>query len=242
MNRSQRVRYEMLLRVRDFGATYADRFPESSGAARAFAEVARLTAMIQEMDAKRIVAVREGQRARVDQRKLMLNRMKAIVRTSRAIRSATGSRLRLAMPNRRSDTTMVLAARAFLHETEPYQDQLEGFGLPAAYLTELRSTADVFEAALKARRAGRSGVAFARAAITAALGEGADLARTLDVIVHNLIGHDPAAMAAWTRDRRLVTWRGDAPATVATEPASAGGPAPVAVPAPPTVEPLRRAS
>ena len=47
MTRMERTRYEMLLRVRDFGRRYQSRFPESSDGAQAFATVARAVAEIE---------------------------------------------------------------------------------------------------------------------------------------------------------------------------------------------------
>lgn len=68
---------------------------------------------------------------------------------------------------------------------------------------------EAFATALRDGRTGRSNVAFTQATITAALSEGAKVAAVLDVIVLNLFEDDPAVMAAWTRDRRIVHWRAD---------------------------------
>lgn len=209
MTRSERVRYEMLQRVSDFGTTHKDRFPELSNGARAFADIARIVLTIETNVAEKAVTVRETRRARSDRRQRILRGMKAIVRSSAAIRSETSGWVRLKMPVKRSDSALVNAARAFLQEVEPYQEQLAGLGLPADFFTELRSTVEAFAAALSDGRTGRSNVAFTQATITAALAEGARVASVLDVIVLNLFEDDPAVMAAWTRDRRIVHWRAD---------------------------------
>jgi hypothetical protein len=158
MTRNERVRLEMLQRVRDFGTTHKDRFPESSNGARGFADLARIVATIEGQAARKIVAVREGRRVKADRRKLILDRMKTIVRTSTAIRTDSGGWLSLRMPKQTSDTAIITAARAFLGELEAYQEQLVGLGLSAGYLTELGTTVDGFEEALKERRTGRSAV------------------------------------------------------------------------------------
>ena len=68
-----------------------------------------------------------------------------------------------------------------------------------------KATIDAFEASLTDRRAGRYGVSAAHASIKAALAEGFDAIRTLDVVVANSLKGDPALMPAWLRCRRIVT-------------------------------------
>lgn len=205
MTRSEERRYEMLLRLRDFGIAHQDRFPESSAGARAFAIIARITADIDSHLTAKAVAVREGRRVKMDRRHLMIDRMKVIIRTSKGVRTESGTPLRLRMPDRTSDIAILTAARGFLREVEPYQAQLLDFGFPEGYLAELRQTTDVFAEALAERRSGRSATAGLRAGIRALLVEGAGVARKLDIIVTNALGTDLMAMASWARDRKLVT-------------------------------------
>lgn len=252
MTRMERTRYEMLLRVRDFGSRYQSRFPESSDGAQAFATVARAVAEIEAHDTNRMVVLHQAQRSKAERRKTMLQRMQTIVRTSRGIRTALGTPLRLTMPDRTSDVAVVRSARAFLQEAEPYQDQMVRLGLPATYFAELRDAADAFDAALTDRRAGRSGIAGAQAGIKAALTQGTEAARTLDIIVANTLGADPIVMAAWERDRRLVDWRAKphadasdaqpAPETAPADVPAASPPPDAAIPAAQPDAPLRRAS
>ena len=172
MTRKERVRYEALLRIRDFVAARQDRFPESSSGRVAFATVASAVAQIEEHTAAKLVAVRESHRDRIARRQLILDRMASIARTSRGVTLPSGATLRLRMPTRKSDVATITSARAFLWEAEPHQDQLVKLGLPATYLTELRDATEAFDEALKEGRAGRSGVAAAQAGITAALADG----------------------------------------------------------------------
>ena len=239
MTRTEQVRYEMLLRVRDFGANHRDRFPESSHGAQLFATVAGIVAEIDAHATNRVVALREARRVKADRRKAMLDRMQTIARTSRGIRTESGTRLRLRMPDRTSDIAIVRGARAFVKEAEPYQDQLVPLGLPASYFSELREAADAFEAALTERRTGRSGLAGAQAGITDALTRGSDAARLLDIIVANTMGQDPVASAAWERDRKLVDGRRKRTTAPGAEPTMAvpAVEAPVV-----SADPLRRAS
>jgi hypothetical protein len=252
MTRKERTRYEMLLRVRDFGTRNQNRFPESSDGAEAFATVARAVADIDAQATNKVVVLHEARRSKAERRKTMLQRMRTIARTSRGIHTPLGTPLRLTMPTRTSDVAVVRGARTFLQEAEPYQDQMVRLGLPATYFAELRDAADAFEAALTERRAGRSGIAGAQAGIKAALTQGTDAARTLDIIVANTFGADPIVMAAWERDRRLVDGRAnphagpnDAPAAADNPPADAppaSASADAATPAAQPEEVLRKAS
>jgi hypothetical protein len=242
MTRTQRVRYEALLRIRDFGAAHQDRFPSSSSGHAAFAAVADAVADIDEHAAAKLVAVREGRRDRIARRKLILDRMAAISRTSRAVTLPAGVPLRLAMPRRRSDVTIATSARAFLREAEAHQDQLVNLGLSSTCLSELRAATDAFDEALKEARAGRSAVAAMQAGIAAALASGLAAARTLDIIVPNAMADDATELAAWHRDRKVIEGRGrTAPPAPLADPQTAEA----SVPHPPVdtpIPPLAKAS
>lgn len=242
MTRTDRIRYEMLLRVRDFGNTHKELFPEPLSGHQAFATVARV---IDEIDAHvtaRAIAAGETRKDQAARRQVILARMQSIARTSRRVTQASGALMRLRMPRKQADTALVADARLFLTRAEACHDQFVSLGLPASCLTDLRAALDAFEAAMTDRRLGRAGVASAQAAIEASLTEGSNAARTLDVVVANTVNDDPALLAAWERDRRLVTGRSkhDAP----EPPAPATTPASTATPpdAAPPVDPLRKAS
>jgi hypothetical protein len=237
----------MLLRIRDFGAAHRERFPESSGGGQALAIVAKAVAEIEAHAAAKLVHVREAHRERSARRTIILDRMKAIARTSRGVRTASGALLELPMPRRRSDVAVVTAARAFLREVEPHEDQLVSLGLPPTCLAELRQAAEAFDAALAQGRAGRSGVAAGQAGIVAAIAAGTGAARILDIVVPNTMGQDPVLMAAWARGRRIVegktTTEAEPPEPVrATTPAPVAGDATPADAVPAPADPLRRAS
>ena len=249
MTRHERVRYEMLLRVRDFGTTHRGLFPESSSGHKAFATVTRAVEQIDTHNTARDVAVRESHVNKTARRKVILDRMRRIARTSTSVAVESGALLQLKMPKRSSDVAVSAAARTFLTQAEAYHDQFVALGLPATCLTDLREALDAFEAAMTDRRLGRAGVAAAQAGIKAALTTGANAARTLDVVVLNTVGHDPSLVAAWQRDRRIVEGTTKAtpssdtatPEVVTAPAAPAAGETTSEEPAAP-VDPLRRAS
>jgi hypothetical protein len=195
----------MLLRVRDFGKTHPTVFPESSSSAhRALAAVTSAIDEIETHETARKIAARDTRRDQAARRAIILDRMRAIVRTSKRIVVDSGASLGLVMPRRVGDTAIAEAARRFAMLAEDYQAQFVSLGLPPSCLSDLRAAMTAFEAALSDRRVGRSGIAADAAANKAALAAGSDAARTLDVVVRNTAGQDGALLAAWNRDRRLV--------------------------------------
>jgi hypothetical protein len=230
MTRYERVRYEKLLRVRDFGKTHAAIFSESSSGQQALATVARVIEEIDALTTARLIAAEDSGKAKAARRKVILDRMQAIVRTSRRVTESSGSRMRLRMPRQIADVAVASAARRFLTTAEAHHDQFVRLGLPATCLTELREVLATFEAAMEDRRIGRQGVASAKADIKVALATGADAASELDVIVRNAAANDAGVLAAWERDVRIVDWlrrrNGTAAAAASVTPASSTAPPP----------------
>ena len=227
MTKSERVRYEMLLRVRDFGNEHHELFPELSAGGQAFAQVAQATARIGAHATRKPLTAADGREAIVASRALLLERLRLVVRTARGIRKAEGVNANpLRMTRRVSDDVRIQTARRFLDVAEErrddglVRDQLVRLGLPVTCLAELRQAADDLEAALSARRGGRRGVASAQAGIASALADGLAAVHTLDIVVPNAVESNPEVFAAWKRDRRVVERRSkatDAPDVVTGE-------------------------
>lgn len=240
---AQLVRFEMLSRVRDFGAAHQSRFPESSPGRVAFAAIAAAIAQLETLAAARLIAVREARRDRRTRRAAVLEKMKVIAHTSRGVITASGAPLRLRMPQRRSDVFVLTTARAFLGEAEPRREQLVTLGLPPTCLAELEQATEAFADTLADRREGRATVAAAAAGMDLAFDQAFAALRTLDIVVPNATAGDPVAWATWTRARKVIEGRGRRLSAVegaSTRPAGApnAGPqeAAVAVDVPPTAQ------
>lgn len=205
MTRFQRVRYEMFLRVRDFGITHRDLFPESSRGGQSFAKVAQATLLLETHSVARLLAAHDGRRGKVAARAVVRRWMLSIARTARDVaRTTSGGNRRLRMPHRTADVALLTSARLFLDDGAPISDAFIELGLPNNWITEFRAAVDAFEEQLKGRRAGRYGVAAANAGIKAALKEGFGAIHTLDVIIANTLTNDPVLLAVWARGRRIV--------------------------------------
>ncbi len=225
----------MFLRVDDFVAKHSDRFPRSSTGGQMLARLARAIAQIEAQDSARFTAVAEGRHGTAA-RAAVKEWMRTIARTSRDVsrRQATRS-VPLRMPSKVNDEALLAAARAFLDRGTRESEAFVQLGLDANWHDAFRAALDTFEGSLKDRRSGRYGASAAHASIKAALADGTDAIRTLDVVVANTLKGDPVLTPVWQRCRRIVT-------TEAAQPdASPANTAP-SVPASQTDDALKQAS
>jgi hypothetical protein len=210
-----------LARICGFWTSNAAAFPESSKGGKTFARVAKAVAEIDANVIAKQLAAHEGRRAKSAARTAVRRWMIAIARSARDLTFATPALEKtLRMPAGRSEVALLGAAGTFLEAAGRVETQLIDLGLPTNFLTQFREAVATFEQQLGRRREGRGAVAQAQQALRAAFTDGMNAARTLDVIVTNTLGHDPALLARWQRDRRLVDGRKARAAVMTTAPSS----------------------
>lgn len=208
MDKSQRVRYEMLQRVSEFGTVHRDLFPEFSVGGQAFARVNRAVEQIETHSVSKLLAAKEGLRAKAGGRAAVTRWMKVIARTARGVlRGQPKAANKFQLPTRSSDNALLTTARAFFKEAQPIEDELIRHGLPATFLNDLREEADAFDVAIKGRHGGRAEVAAGQAGIRDALADGREAVQVLDGIVANALENDAVKFAAWLRNRRVIDGR-----------------------------------
>ena len=152
MNKNQRLRYEMFLRVRDFGHVHRDRFPESSTAGKAFAAA---VAGLEAHAMAGLLTAEEGRTARDAARDALVDRLTAIARTARVIaRALPGADAVFRMPAERSDTSLLTTARAFISEGQAVKNRFVPLGTPDDFLTGLQKVVDTYDQAIGGRRGG----------------------------------------------------------------------------------------
>ena len=204
MKTIERKKYEMLVRLRDFGEAHLDLFPESSFAQEHFAAVDAAVKALSQHAVSKMLTAREGKRNKVMAHDALLTRLEAISDTARAIGQDTpGLEDKFHVPEHLTDQALVTAGRAFARDAEGFAGQFIGHAMPATFIADLNGLVDGFEQAIHARQAGKDGQTAARASIEAALASAFVAVQKLDAIVANHVPGDPVTMAVWRGDRRV---------------------------------------
>jgi hypothetical protein len=235
----------MLQRVREFGNSHRQLFPESSVGGQTLNVVARAVAEVEANLIAKTQVREDGKAAKLAARSAVYQRLLDIARTARGM-ARTNPELAntFRVPNVRSDSSLLATARAFVVEAEKVKDTLVSLNLPPTSIDELGTAADAFEQAARGRLAGRSGLTAARAGVAAAIEDGLNAVRLLDVVITNALKGDPKLAAAWKRDKKVERRPRTAPAAPdpAATPAPAAPSTPDAAPAPAVAESLPKAS
>jgi hypothetical protein len=215
-------RYEMLVRVHEFGEARPERFPADGAGARAFATVAAAVLQLREHAVSEQLAARNGAAAKARAREALSAELDTVSRTARVLSSDTpGVGEAFRRQKDQPDQALLTAGRAFAQQAAAFRSQFVRHGLPDTFIEDLTSRVEAFAQAIRHHEAGRTGQAAARVRIEAALASGCGAVRTLEVIMANQLGADAATIAAWARARRVEYPRRSkraAPAPVASPP------------------------
>src|SRR5215472_11497712 len=126
MNMPDIRRYEMLVRVKEFGVAHADLFPTASVGAGLFEEVATAVDKVTQCgvtQSHRTVASNPSSDKAATRDALHASMVK-IRRTAIAMkRSTPGLDGKFVLPRSHSDQRLLLAARGFLQDATPLRDQ-----------------------------------------------------------------------------------------------------------------------
>lgn len=203
MTKEQRFKYEMLVRVRDYGAAHQHLLPSSSSAGERFAQVTAAVAAIDEHLKDRIVAMADARRVKATTRAAVFDYMKAIALAARRLTEPDAQPSRFRMPRRRSLKVEVSTARVFLAEAALRQDEFVRYGLPPTFISEFQALVDALQAAIDVRLNSKTVRRQARQGLATELARGFRAVRDLDAIVGITTRHDPIRFAAWQSARRI---------------------------------------
>jgi hypothetical protein len=204
MTRRQIRCMDMFVRVRNFGETHRDRFPDGSIGGHAVAAVASAVAALGEH--ARAQGSRAGSGASAHAQRRLDEQLVTMARTARAIGLASpgfDDRFRLPRRQARNAAALVNAGHAFLHHAAPVADRFIGHSMRPTFITELTERVRALEEARREREGARTGRAIAKTGIELAITSGRAAVATLDVSVGNGFHDDPLTLAAWADARRL---------------------------------------
>lgn len=203
MTKLQRSKYEMLARVRDFGAAILNAFAPESAGARAFARVARAAAAFEEQLMLRDQARSNSRKVKASTRNAVSEYMKIIAHTARQAERGEKGTNPFTMPNRRSTPAVLARAHQFLVNAKAREAKLIELGLPPTFIADFTAEVEGLQQAVDAQRSGRYGRRGAQEGIASALADGLTAIRELDVIVPNTFRKDPVRMGQWEGARHI---------------------------------------
>lgn len=222
-------RYEMLVRVREFGTTHGDLFPRSTLGGQAFAAVGAAIDRLTEHAATQMSgrgSAREGAASKATAREALRELLDAIVRTARAMALDQPHIDNQFRPPRGGDQALLSTARAFLKDAKPLAKQFIAHAMPKDFLADLEQSIADFEVASRDHETGREVRIAARAAIDDAMESALSALRRLDAVVPNQLREDGTTLTMWERARH-VEYRsprakaGEQPAPASTSSAAA---------------------
>lgn len=233
MTGKQTMIYEMLTRVREFGASYPTAFAEGSHAATLLTKISGAVDEVTGSSAAQAAGSdlsRAGSASRKLARETLLEDVDTISRTARVIaRRVPELEGRFGMPRRMRSQTLLDTARAFVADSVPWREEFARLALGGEFWARVESDIETLERALSAQRRGRETRTTAAAVIRRALEEGAAAVRELDVLVKNFFARNDVALSAWTAASRVQRVRGGRTRSAGTAIAAPAEPTPAEV-------------
>ena len=243
MTRHETLRYEMFLRVRDFGSSHREHYPASSPAGQAFAAVAAAAAKIDQHASAKRLAGEDSRKVKTNVTSAIRRRLTLVARAARLVAGTTPDDLgRFTLPATQTAEALVTAARVFVRDGQTHLERFVSLGVPKTMAADLQTLVNRFDEADRTWRAGQAERTAAQDGINQAMQLGLDAIRILDVIVPNTADGDPVLGASWRRARRQGRKAKPAATKLAAPAESTGTPPAEAAPAVPAADDLRKAS
>jgi hypothetical protein len=227
MNHHESRRYDMLRRVRDFGAAHAADFPANSLGSTLFTAIGATVAEIAQVASTRTSsagASRQGTESKDLARDSLLEEMEALTLTARAMAlDNPGLENQFRIPRNASDQDVLNTARAFLADATPRAAEFTRHEMPVNFLDHLREAIADMEQLITERNHHREGQVSGTAALALIIARGMKQVKQVNAVVHNKYRNDPVTLAAWTsashvEQRRRKSASPDAPPPSPSEP------------------------
>ena len=201
MNELENKRYQMLIRVREFGARHASDFPADAFGGQTFSEVGAVITELAGYATTQSVgrgSARERTVSQATARAALYEHLLAINVTARALALDTpGLETKFRMPRNGTDQALITAGRAFAADAVPLAGEFQKHEMPAHFVDELNADIAALEEAISGRARSRDSHVTATASLDATVDRGIKAVRRLNAMVRNKFRDDPAALAAW---------------------------------------------
>ena len=235
MNTLNVRRYNMFVRVKEFGAAHADLFPAGSPGAQRFADLGDVLNRIDTnvaAEASGHTDVQQGGASKAAARTALRSALEVVIRAAQGVAVTNpGVAETFRLPQSQSDHALVTKARDVVSHATPLHDAFVACGMPGTFAADLQAAADTFEHASKTRAAAKETHVGARLGIAATIESAFAVLRQLDPIVEKRVGDDPTLLGTWQCARRI-----EKPPVRSAKPASAPASSAVA-PSPPVAKP-----
>lgn len=202
MNDNDRLRYEMLVKVNQFGIDNASDFPPATIVPAQFTLLTTVVNTAESQSADQQAGFSEAAQqyeVKDTRRENLRDQMAAISRTSKSMEYAfDGIADKFKFQRNLNDEALLAKARAFVVEAEVYELNFHAYGLPTTFLTDLNTAANAFEASFGETASAQAEHIAATADISAVIRQGMVIVRTLDAPVRNIYVNNPGKLAAWT--------------------------------------------
>ncbi len=201
MNDYDRRRYEMLVRVKQFGIDNAADFPAPSVGATQFDNIAGLVDNIESISADQLGGFSEAAQQfdiKASIRETLRDLMSGVSRTSKSMEYAfPGIADLFAFQRNMPDADLLAKARSFIQDAAPIQADFVAYGMPASFLTDLSDAANEFDDIFNATASATADHVQATASLSDLVRQGMVGVRILDGIVKNVYNGNPGMIAAW---------------------------------------------
>lgn len=202
MNDTENKRYQMFVRVKNFGISVVGDFAPTSVGGRLFALVEAIANEIESHTSSQVSGfgtARQETVSRAQARADLRDTLEGINRTARAMADTVpGLDNKFRLPRNSNDQELLATARSFAMDVVPFSAQFVAHELPDDFIGDLDSDIAALENAIDRQSNAVGDHIAARAALDDAIGRGVDAVRKLGAIVKNKYGERPAVLAEWT--------------------------------------------
>jgi hypothetical protein len=205
MNKLENRKYDMLVRVRDFGVEHSTDFPANTQAGRLFATVNSVVIEIAAHAAAQTSGTaRESTASKAVAKTKLVDAVEKLHRTARAMAlDMPGLKAKFRLSRNLSDQCLLNEARAFLADATPLKNDFLEYAMEEDFLESLSADITAFEAAITAKNSKTAIRVSATAGIGATLDRGIKAVRQLQAVVKNKYSNSRTTLSAWASASRV---------------------------------------